>query len=136
MKKIPQFTLSIFVVIPVLLSYMYGCGKDEDGPVSPVVKTVEVFGVTSTTAFCQGEIVSDGGTRIIEKGTCWCIYDAYQVMKYPTISDERTKDGKDNSCFVSKITGLSPNTSYAVRTYAINGAGTRYGNEFYIQTLP
>lgn len=136
MKKRTQFARSTFAVILVLLSCLYGCGKDEDGPVSPVVRTVEIFGVTSTTAYCHGEIVSDGGTGIIEKGTCWCIYDAYKVMKYPTITDDRTKDGKGNSSFVSKINGLSPNTSYTVRTYAINGAGTRYGNEFYIQTLP
>jgi hypothetical protein len=136
MKKLTLITLSIFAAILVLLSCMYGCGKDEDDPVSPVVISVEVFGITSTTAYCHGEIVSDGGAEIIEKGACWRIYDAYQPIKYPTIGGDRTKDGKGNGSFVSKITGLYPNTSYTVRTYAINAAGTRYGSEIYFHTLP
>ncbi|MEE8397358.1 MAG: DUF11 domain-containing protein, partial [Desulfobacterales bacterium] len=45
----------------------------------------------------------------------------------PTISDTCTSDGTANGVFTSNITGLIPQTSYYVRAYATNSAGTSYG---------
>jgi uncharacterized protein (TIGR02145 family) len=47
----------------------------------------------------------------------------------PTTSDSKTTDGTGTGSFPSKITGISANITYYVRAYAVNSAGTAYGNE-------
>ena len=46
-----------------------------------------------------------------------------------TISDNHTNDGTGIGSFTSGITGLNPGTTYHVRTYANNTAGTGYGSD-------
>jgi uncharacterized protein (TIGR02145 family) len=43
------------------------------------------------------------------------------------VNDSKTSDGTGAGAFTSVITGLAPNTSYYVRAYATNSAGTSYG---------
>jgi hypothetical protein len=50
-----------------------------------------------------------------------------QVDK-PTITDSKTVDSTGIGLFVSQLTSLSSNTTYYVRAYATNAAGTAYGN--------
>src|SRR3970282_886779 len=40
-----------------------------------------------------------------------------------------TTDGAGTGGFTSSLTGLTRNTTYYVKAYATNGAGTAYGNE-------
>jgi len=48
----------------------------------------------------------------------------------PTITDFNTVDSTGApGHFISYITGLMPGTLYYIRTYAINSAGTAYGDE-------
>ncbi|HNY02538.1 MAG TPA: DUF1566 domain-containing protein, partial [Bacteroidales bacterium] len=54
---------------------------------------------------------------------CW------STSSSPTIADSHTTDGSGTGAFVSSITGLTPNTNYYVRAYAMNSAGTAYGTE-------
>ncbi|MBM3132652.1 MAG: hypothetical protein FJZ95_06430, partial [Chloroflexi bacterium] len=48
----------------------------------------------------------------------------------PTIANDGTDEGTASAtgAFASSMTGLSPNTTYYVRAYAINTAGTAYGD--------
>jgi hypothetical protein len=43
-------------------------------------------------------------------------------------------NGSGNGLFVSMLTGLTPNTTYNVRAYAINTAGVGYGNDIAFTT--
>jgi len=54
-------------------------------------------------------------------GICWA------TRANPTTDDSKTTDGTSIGTFSSMMTGLSPNTKYHVRAYAINSAGTAYG---------
>ncbi len=55
----------------------------------------------------------------------------------PTVADNKTTDGPVSAtgAFTSSITGLTPGTLYHVRAYAINAAGTSYGNDVTFTTL-
>jgi uncharacterized protein (TIGR02145 family) len=54
----------------------------------------------------------------------------------PNISlSTKTNDGSGTGTFSSSLTGLTPNTTYYVRAYATNSAGTAYGNEVTFKTL-
>ena len=90
----------------------------------PVVETLDVTDITGKSAICGGKIVDDGGSEILAYGVVW------STEPNPTVDlTTKTKDtGEDNS-FSSDIAVLLPGTTYYVRAYATNSAGTTYGNE-------
>ena len=90
-------------------------------PENPSVITGEVTDITGTTAICAGDVTADGGAAIIARGVCW------STSQFPSISDSKTSNGNGLGGFTSNITGLSPGTTYYVRAYATNAAGTAYG---------
>ncbi len=89
----------------------------------PIVSTAAVSEITTTTASSGGNVTSDGGEAVTAKGVCW------NTTGNPTTSDPRTIDGAGIGPFTSSITGLTANSTYHVRAYATNAAGTTYGNE-------
>ncbi len=98
-------------------------------PVLATVTTVEATDVEGTTASTGGEVSADGGAAVTAYGVC------YGKSANPTIADSKTTDGAGMGSFVSSLTGLSGLTTYYVRAYATNSAGTAYGNEITFTTL-
>jgi uncharacterized protein (TIGR02145 family) len=96
---------------------------------SPSVITSAVTGITPIGATSGGNIESDGGSAITEKGICW----SKQID--PTIDDSRTLEGTGTGVFVSNFTSLEPGTLYYVRSYAVNKIGVAYGNLLSFTTL-
>jgi len=94
------------------------------------ITTNEVTLITQTTATCGGNITYDGGSIITAKGVCWST-----IVFNPTINDSKTSDGTGIGAFTSKLTGLLPNTTYNVRSYATNSVDTQYGNTISFITL-
>lgn len=88
----------------------------------PVVSTNEATAVTNATATSGGIISDDGGATVTARGVCW------STSQTPTIADNITSDGTGAGSFISAITGLTANTTYYLRAYATNSAGTGYGN--------
>jgi uncharacterized protein (TIGR02145 family) len=119
MKRI-SFCFQALLIICVLS----GCAKSD----LPVVSTSLVTGITPTGAVCGGTISSDGGSAIRAKGVCW------SSSPNPDITMKKTDEGKGTGSFSSTITGLSPSTTYYIRAYATNKAGTAYGAEAVITT--
>jgi hypothetical protein len=87
------------------------------------VTTSEVTSFTSSTATCGGEVVSEGGTAVTERGVCW------NTNHNPTLSTNHASAGAGMGAFVVNATGLMQGTTYYVRAYASNANGTAYGNE-------
>jgi uncharacterized protein (TIGR02145 family) len=94
----------------------------------PTVSTTLVTNVTETEATCGGTITADGGASVIARGVCW------STSQNPTVSGSHTTDGVETGSFTSNITGLTSNTTYYVRAYATNSAGTAYGEQRNIVT--
>jgi len=95
----------------------------------PVLTTKPVTEIDRHTAVSGGDITSDGGGTISARGICW------STSPNPTIEDDKTEDGDGTGSFVSNVTGLESNTTYYLRAYATNEAGTGYGNEIEFTTL-
>ena len=95
----------------------------------PTVTTSAVSNITENAATCGGEVVTDGGADVTARGVCW------STSQNPTVSDSHTTDGSGMGSFSSSISGLTANTTYYVRAYATNSAGTAYGNEVSFTTL-
>lgn len=94
----------------------------------PVLTTAGVTGITQTSAVSGGNISSDGGLGVSERGVCW------STGRNPTTSDPRTTNGDGTGTFTSNITGLTGNTTYYLRAYAVNEEGTGYGQEVTFKT--
>jgi len=100
-------------------------------PVLIATLTTSVIGsITSVGAASGGNISSDGGGSITARGVCW------NTSSSPTVSNNKTSDGTGTGSFTSTIIGLNANTTYYLRAYATNSAGTAYGNEQTFTTLP
>ena len=93
--------------------------------------TVGVSSITGTTAVCEGNVFSDGGVNITERGICWNIYSS----STPTITGSKAIVGSGTGIFTGTLNGLLPNTTYNVRAYATNSIGTAYGKTLTFNTL-
>lgn len=102
----------------IILALSTGCKKNK----TPIITTTPVTDITMTTAISGGSISDDGGSEIISRGICW------STSQEPTTDDNITSDGTGPGDFTSSMTGLSENTTYYVRAYAVNSSGTGYGN--------
>jgi uncharacterized protein (TIGR02145 family) len=77
----------------------------------------------NTTATTGGYVTHEGATPVTARGVCW------DTSRDPTITNSKTINGTGKGTFTSLLTGLTPNTTYYVRSYATNSLGTGYGNE-------
>ncbi len=98
-------------------------------PALPTVSTTPVTSATSTTANGGGDITADGGATVTVRGVCW------STSANPTTGDSQTTDGGGTGTFGSSLTGLAAGTTYHVRAYATNTAGTGYGDDRTFATL-
>ena len=92
--------------------------------------TTTASSITQTTAVSGGNIASDGGGAITARGVCWGTETA------PLASGLHTTETGTTGNFTSNLTGLTANTKYYIRAYAINSAGTAYGDEKFFITEP
>jgi hypothetical protein len=105
------------------LGTVYGNSEQftTDAASVPILTTQSIFNITKFTASSGGTISSIGGSTITAKGVCW------STTPNPTISNTKTSDGSGTGNFTSSLTGLTAGTTYYVRAYATNSAGTGYG---------
>ncbi len=92
---------------------------------APTVTTSTISNITATTATSGGNVTNDGGLDVYARGVVW------NTGVNPSLEDNYgyTEDGAGTGTFTSNITGLTANTTYYVRAYATNSAGTAYGNQ-------
>jgi len=94
--------------------------------VTPTVTTQAVDQVASTSVRGNGNITATGGANATRRGFCYKVGTSGD----PTTSDSVAYDDGDFStgAYTKSITGLSSGTSYRIRAYAVNSAGTSYGD--------
>ena len=98
-------------------------------PVVPVLTTASISGITGNAALTGGNVTVAGGAEVTARGVC------FATVQNPTIAGTKTSDGKGVGEFVSTLSGLNGNTTYYVRAYATNAAGTGYGPQISFKTL-
>ncbi len=91
--------------------------------VVPTLTTAAATEILLTSAKSGGTISADGGASVTDRGVCW------STTANPTTADSKTSDGTGTGEFISSLTGLTAATTYYIRAYATNSAGTAYGNE-------
>lgn len=116
------YTLTIIVIFSTLNS---GCKKDAS---LPNISTTSISGLTDSTVSSGGFISEDGGATITARGVCW------DTAANPNFNKFKTSNGTGIGTFVSSVTGLISNTTYYIRAFATNSAGTAYGADIKFTT--
>lgn len=100
-----------------------------DFTILPSLTTLEITDISDASAISGGYITNEGDSKVKARGLCW------SSIQNPTISDDTILiDAKDTGSFSGVINGLKPYTTYHIRAYAINKAGTAYGNNLTFRT--
>lgn len=89
----------------------------------PTVTTATPFDIAINSAACGGNVTSDGGATVFERGIC------YSTSQNPTTSNYSVQSGSGTGSYTCYMTGLNQNTTYYVRAYAINSEGLAYGDQ-------
>ena len=92
-------------------------------PMPPTVTTQAVSDISKATATGNGDVTSDGGYAITERGVCYCLAS----HGTPDTGDDKDIAEGTTGAFTTSLSGLTPFTAYHVRAYAINDGGTSYG---------
>jgi GH18 family chitinase len=102
-----------------------------DGPLPAIVDTdAEVQQITSMTATAGGNITSDSGFVVTERGI------VYSTNANPTIADGKIRAASGGiGAFTVNLAGLQSGSTYHVRAYAVNAIGVSYGQEITFATL-
>jgi uncharacterized protein (TIGR02145 family) len=127
--------LWFFLLMILSFAGLSTCSKEEPIPISGdqelgmafFLTTDDINYITCVNACSGGYIIDNvGGSGVLSAmGVCW------STTPNPTTANNKTIDAilSDLLCFHSILTGLNCETTYYVRAYAINSAGTTYGNE-------
>jgi len=98
-------------------------------PVLPTITTTGASAIAGTTAVSGGNVTATGGANITERGIC------YATTANPTTANTKVIDPTPGlGTFVSNLSGLAGSTTYHVRAYATNSAGTAYGSDISFTT--
>ena len=90
-------------------------------PSLATVTTAQATNITSTSATLGGTVSSDGGSTVTERGI--------------RCSGNTWMQGNGTGSFSITLTELAPGTTYNAIAYAVNAAGTAYGQEVSFTTL-
>lgn len=95
----------------------------------PSPKTEVPNEITGTSIRMKGYVNYAGVDAITEKGI---VYSS--INSTPTTADTKVSMGSGTDPFDQVVTGLTPNTTYNMRSYLTCSLGTSYGNTVTIQT--
>ena len=116
--------------------YMYYSARTEyvefvfAQPASNVVATATPTDITATSAVVGGTVTVPEGSHVFLRGVCW------GTSPSPDIDGGHTDEGTGIGSFSGTLDGLTPNTTYYVRAYAVSDYGLTYGNELSFTTIP
>jgi sugar lactone lactonase YvrE len=79
--------------------------------------------VTANSAQAYAHVTDNGAGTLSTEGICWSA-----TNQLPTIADSKASRTIDTTNFALSLTGLSPNTTYYLRAYVTNEAGTGYSS--------
>lgn len=94
----------------------------------PVVITGKVIEATMNSIEIQGEVISEQGAQVTEKGF------VLSKLANPDINDTKIVAGLGQGIMEALFEELAVNTSYHIRAYASNEMGTAYGSNVSIRT--
>jgi len=97
---------------------------------APQLITLPVSGITATSAVSGGDILSDGGNFIFNRGIVWDIDTGATILNHLGLY----QDGQGIGQYSGVMGSLTPNTQYFVRAFAQDLNGDFYGSHISFMT--
>ncbi len=92
-------------------------------PSLPTVYSSDPLDMTDSSAVLGGDVTREGSGPVTERGVVW------STTPKPNLNNHRQAMGDGPGAFSGSVGGFSPETTYHVRAYAINGAGHTFGQD-------
>jgi uncharacterized protein (TIGR02145 family) len=121
MKKFGEVVI-LLSILSLTAIFLAGC-KKTTVVVPPEVRTEACSNITRTTVTIGGTITSDGGAETIGQGF---------IITPPGANFSAGKNA--DGTFSTTINYLTPGTTYSIKAFAGNSAGTGYGLEIEFKT--
>lgn len=87
----------------------------------PSLVTTNISNITGSKVIIANQILSDGGATITQRGVCWSSSNST-----PTTNDNINISTSTTSIYDVNLSTLMANTTYRLRAFATNSAGTGY----------
>ena len=97
----------------------------------PRISTSPATSITNTAATLNGNVTSDGGAPVTQRGFYWC-----HLCDEPGPGDSTTVVQGTTGQYSYRLSNLVPDSRYAYKAFAKNSIGTATGNIFYLVTGP
>ncbi|HRI05057.1 MAG TPA: InlB B-repeat-containing protein, partial [Pyrinomonadaceae bacterium] len=91
--------------------------------VAPVVSSSAATSVGASTATLNGNVTSDGGSAVTERGFYW------KAGTGVTTADTKVVVSGTTGAFTTDLSSLTPGAQYSFKPYATNSIGTTLGSE-------
>jgi len=128
MKNKSKYWTFLTALITVLLMLIYSCNKENLKEIKlPTVTTDLVTDISSTSAICKGNDLSDGGANEWELNWGICFSNINMVPTVLGDFQHIVPAASGLGSFSAHIEHLTPGTKYYVRAFAHNQAGFGYG---------
>jgi len=98
-------------------------------PTAPSLNTSLPTNISLTSVTLGGNVSSNGGASIIQKGVCWGISNNPDINGGNNVASTN-----GTGPYSVSVTGLNANTIYYARAYASNNVGISYGQEVNFST--
>jgi len=90
----------------------------------PTIGTVQLYSITSNSAYCSAAVSDDGGNQISDKGFVYSFSNDPSLESFFGI----THHGAGVGGIARTIVDLWPNRTYYIRAYAVTSFGVYYGD--------
>ena len=136
-----NFTDTLKGLLPNTIYYIRAYATNSDGTgygdevsfrtmtALPTVVSDDITDISSTSFHVTGNVVHDGGDAVTERGFVW------SLSEEPEQFDNIVNCGIGDDVFEATIYGLTRATTYYIRAFATNSAGTSYGSPVRVTTL-
>ncbi len=95
----------------------------------PSVEIMPATDISFTSFSCQGVVTDSGSYAVTARGLCW------STTPDPVMTGDHLHLGSGTGSFSSILTNMQPETTYYLRAYAVNAAGTAYSTPITVTTL-
>lgn len=102
---------------------------------SPALASPTAVSITATSAALGGDVTTDGGATITERGIVYSVTAANNNPLIGGTGVTKVAGTGTTGVFTVAVTGLTPGTGYSYKAYAINSQGTSYTSVATFTTL-
>lgn len=108
---------------------VYSQGAGSALPGAPTVVSTTAASIISSGATLGGNVTADGGSTVTERGIVYALTSANNAPAIGGTGVTKVAEASGGTgAFTVNVTGLSAGTGYSFKAYAINNAGTAYGD--------